>query len=158
MTTETTPTAEYLDNQRLAVRYVEDLEAEAAFDPVDFVLGDEIPADIYNYLSSDPSEFEDHDEMMEAIEDAYESWYGEWDSLDISASVGLGESLYVKTVTVVFGTGGPHIEATLQPGGTEGYVTVYGWFGANKVSLPFRLTGNHPIQATVDWVIERIEE
>lgn len=142
----------------------ETLEAEANFSPEDWEPGDDIPSDISDYLpdgwdlSSTTGIDADEalDDMRQALSDAMESWRESVDCLDVRAEVSVyGGEVTVNDVTLVLGTGGPHVEVTLDSDG-DGRVIAYGWFGAGRAEYPVSIAG-HPLMSIVELTIETLD-
>ena len=159
---ETSQEREAREMHNLALRVSERLEREARFDPDDAAaswedgvatLDEMIPDEIRNYLGED---FGDDPEL--ALRDAYEQWSDdEMDSvLDVSGRVSfVSGGVDLVSLTVVLGTGGPHVEVTFDDSG-RGYVTAYGWFGAHKTEIPVDIEG-HPIAGMWDLFCAEVE-
>lgn len=141
-----------------------DLEAEANFDPDDWASTwadddsprdglDEVPTDIRERI--DMAYFEDDPES--AVSDAYGQWRDEaTDSvLDVRGSVTfISDGVELDSLTMVLGTGGPHVEVTLDQYG-RGFVRAYDWFleGDNRRSIDI---GSHPLVELFELYAETV--
>lgn len=139
----------------LAKGTAEDIERLGAFDPTTHVVGDSYPTAIAERL--EPGKYDTDEDLADQIEDAYESWREDFDVLDIRAEVSVtSEGLTVTSVTMVLGTGGPHVEVTLDPDTGEGRVTAYGWYRAHETTHPVD-AGNHPLTMIAETIRDQIE-
>lgn len=143
----------------LAKQTGETLEAEANFSPDDWEPGDDIPSDIADNLPDGITLGTDDyalDDYRQALSDAMESWRESVDCLDVRAEVSVyGGEVTVNDVTLVLGTGGPHVEVTLDSDG-EGRVIAYGWFGAGRAEYPVSIAG-HPLMSIVELTMETLD-
>lgn len=155
MTTETRPTdnAERIRSLTESVR--DDLQAEASFDPADWELGDEIPDFVDDRIRDDLPP----DNVADAIVTAYDEWQDEevQTYLDTRAEVDVGRELTVRSVTVVLGTGGPHVEVRFDPDSGRGEVIAYDWFGSDRHTYPVDIGKHGPLMMMAQSVTDRLE-
>lgn len=96
----------------------------------------------------------DHDEYAtyEDLSDAYFDGV-----LDIRFEADWTDKrIVVRTVTLVLGTGGPHVEVRVNPDSYRHTVVMYGWFGAGRAEVDCDLAG-HPLADYADLIRQTIE-
>lgn len=121
------------------------------------------PIDHLGALPGSIRELVDLDEFAEdperAIEEAYETWQerATEDVLDIRGEVSFTDSgVELEGLTVVLGTGGPHVEVTFNYSG-NGYVRAYTW-GMQGDNTRHVALGGHPLAELFDHFAYMLEE
>ena len=143
--------------RELAKQVGEDLEAEASFDPDGWEPENVLPSDIADRLGAGFDQL-DEDDQRSAVQEATNEWRDSASEgvLDIRVEGSLIDGrLIVNRVILVLGTGGPHVEVSLDEDG-DGEVTAYDWFGAGRTSYPVSIA-RHPLMSLVDYATEIAE-